>query len=245
MADQIAAFLLAAGKGTRMGEGTPKPLIKLRGKSIILHLIEAVEQAGIRDIYLIVGHRADEVQAALGNRVKYIRQEDQLGTAQAVETAGDIIQSYEQALVFVGDSPLLRSETIRRLIEVHQELGAADSFLTADFPIKLPYARVIRDDCRRLAKCVEQRDATPAELGVTELMTSHFLFDSVFLSANLGKIKPHPITGERYLTNLINIGLQAGETVFAEEVADYCQLVGLNTTADLAWAETILQATNG
>ena len=240
MVDRIVVLLLAAGKGTRMGEGPPKPLVKLRGKSIILHLIESVELVGIRDIYLIVGCRANEVQAALGARVKYVWQEDQLGTAHAVETAGDIIQSYEQVLVFVGDSPLLKPETIRRLIEAHQESGAACSFLTADFPIKLPYARVIRNDCRRLVKCVEQRDATPSELGVTELMTSHLLFNSAFLATNLGNIKPHPVTGERYLTDLINIGLQAGETVLAEEVADYRQLVGLNTPEDLAWAEEVM-----
>ncbi len=129
--DDVAAIVMAAGRGTRMGSRLPKPLVPVAGRPILQWLLEALGAAGVRRISVVVGHRADEVRAALDPRIATPVQAEQLGTAHAVACARDTVDGVEDVFVLVGDSPLVTSRSLSRLLEIHRASGAGCSFLTA------------------------------------------------------------------------------------------------------------------
>ncbi len=235
----LGALILAAGRGTRMESQLPKPLVPLAGKPIIYYIIEVLQQVGVNHIAIVVGHGADEIKGALGNRFTYVMQKKQKGTAHAVLVASSLIAKYKDVLVFVGDSPLIRHDTIQLLIDHHYQSLADCTFLTGDFPRPFPYARVVRDTSGNVIKCVEEQWASPEEKRLNEYMTSHYIFNTNVLIDYVKKIKPDPETNEFYLTDIIGALLNENLKVDAVKVKDYRELVGLNTPDDLAWAEGI------
>ncbi|WP_018343484.1 NTP transferase domain-containing protein [Cytophaga aurantiaca] len=236
------AIILAAGKGTRMRSHLPKPIVPFKGKPIVSHLIDAFMHAGVNDIYLIVGHGADEVREEVGEEVHYAFQKEQKGTAHAVLQ----MQSTEawkdtNVFVFVGDSPLIQASTIKLLEKYHRDSNASCTFLTADFPIDLPYARVLKNEAGQLIGCVEEKNATVDQLEIRELLTSHFIFNGNDLFDNLSEIKADKDNQEYYLTDIIDVFLRKGMLVETLKIDSYKELVGLNTPEDIAWAEEALQ----
>ncbi len=239
---QTIGVILAAGKGTRMQSTLPKPLVNFDGKPIVQHIIDALYASAVDKVALIVGHGANEVRSTIGSTVDYIFQLQQLGTAHAVMQATNYTNwNSKNIIVFVGDAPLITSNTIEKLICEHNKQGAACTFLTSDFPLKLPYARVVRDRSGILVKCVEEKDATPKELAIKELLTSHFIFNAAILFKYLPDIKPDLDNGELYLTDIIDILLKKRLKIIPLKINDYQELVGLNTPEDLTWASNELQ----
>ncbi len=239
---QVCALVLAAGKGTRMRSPLPKALVPLAGRGLTRRMLDALEGAGVTDNIVVVGHRAAEVRAALGDACRYAIQQQQLGMAHAVASAREEVGEARHVMVVVGDSPLLRSASVVALLEHHLKTGAACTFLTASFPEPVPpYARVIRDEQGRLLRCVEERDATVAEKAVRELLTSHYVFEARALWPYLDQVPAHPVTGEHYLTDIVPLLLEARERVEVVDIEDHGELVGLNTPEELAWAEARLR----
>lgn len=232
------ALILAAGKGSRMRSELPKPLVRFKNKPMAEHIIESFEEFGVDEIRLIVGHKHELIQEYFGERVKYTLQEIQNGTGHAVMQAQkDISEGLETVFVFVGDSPLITQHTISNLYTHHKESGAACTFLTADFPVKLPWARVVRDADNKLIKCVEEKNATEEEKEIDELLSSHFVFDAQKLFNNLHKIQADKDNGEYYLTDMIDIFLSMNEKVETLKISNYYELLGLNTPEEITWAE--------
>ena len=235
-----AMIVLAAGQGKRMCSSLPKPLVPVAGEAILHRLLRAIEEAGIGRVAVVVGHGAAEVRASLTPRYSTPMQETRDGTAHAVSVAQSELNEVASVFVFVGDSPLLRPESIQKLAQQHQESGAACSFLTSQFEQHFPYARVIRDSDGRVTACIEERDCSKEQAQISEYLTSHFLFDGPLLWSFLDRVVPHPVTGERYLTDVIGLMIQEGHRVEAVAIADWRELVGLNTPEDVAWAEGVL-----
>lgn len=233
------AVLLAAGKGTRMGHALPKPLVPLAGKGLVLRLQDAVAEAGVGRTVVVVGHGAEQVRAALPAEVETAHQAVRDGTGGAVACARAAVGNSPLVFVFVGDSPLLRPESIRRLARAHQAAEAACSFLTATFPVSYPYARVIRDESGAVVGCVEERDCTAEQRSIRELLTSHYCFDGPALWSALDAVGHSEKTGERYLTDVVAVLVGQGQRVHAEAITDWRELVGLNTPEELAWAEGV------
>lgn len=232
------AIILAAGKGTRMRSTLPKPIVPFMGKPIVAHIIENFRKAAVNDIYLVVGYGAEEVKKEIGNFVQYVFQKEQKGTADAVIQAQEKIDlRHKNVFVFVGDSPLISSVTIKKILLHHITTNASCTFLTAQFPIALPYARVIKDKTGKLVACVEEKDATKEQLKIRELLSSHFIFKTDDLFKYLSEIKPAKQNGEYYLTDMIGILLEKGLKVETVQIENYKELVGLNTPEDLQWAE--------
>lgn len=235
-----SALVLAAGRGTRMRSTRPKPLMPVAGRPIALWLLDSFAAAGVTDVVAVVGYGAEQVQAALAGRARFALQAQQLGMAHAVASAREALGDAAEIFVFVGDGPLVRPESIRALLAHHRATDAAVSFLCADFPIDLPYARIIQDADGRVIRAVEARDADPADLAARRLLGSHYLFQAAALWRWLGDIQPHPQTGERYLTDILGLMLAAGERVEALVIPDWRELVGPNTPEELVWAEGVL-----
>lgn len=232
------ALILAAGKGTRMRSQLPKPLVSFKEKPIVAHIIDAFEKAGIDEIHLVVGYEADQVISTIEDRAQYILQKNQNGTADAVMQAESAIDWRNQHIfVFVGDAPLITSDTIKQLEAHHIKSNASCTFLTALFDVDLPYARVIRNDAGVVIACVEEKNATKEQLQINELLSSHFIFKGDDLFAFIQEIEPDPKNEEYYLTDIIPIFLSKGLKVETLQIVHYQELVGLNTPEDLQWAE--------
>lgn len=224
-----------------MCSSLPKPLVPLMGRPLVCWLLDALQRAGVDESVIVVGHGAQIVRETLGKGYRYALQEPRLGMAHAVEVAREALGEADPILVTVGDSPLLSPATLQRLIETHRARRASCTFLTGLFPGPLPYARVLRDSSGKLLRCVEERDATAEERQCLELLSSHYLFQASALWSNLGEIQPHPRTGERYLTDVIDLLLLKGLRVEALRVEDPDELVGLNSPQDLAWAQALME----
>jgi bifunctional N-acetylglucosamine-1-phosphate-uridyltransferase/glucosamine-1-phosphate-acetyltransferase GlmU-like protein len=238
---EAIAVILAAGKGTRMRSEIPKPIVSLNKRPIVEYITEAFKSAGIHTIALVVGYKSELVKDVLGKGYIYVEQKEQKGTAHAIMQVRDTVSwQGKNMFIFVGDSPLITKDTICKLLKFHEKEQADATFLTADFEMKLPYARVIKDGNGNLIKCVEEKNASIEELKVTELLSSHFIFraDSLFLY--LDEIKPDPDNGEYYLTDIIGVFLKNRLKVKTLKIKGYEELVGLNTPEDVVWAEKIL-----
>jgi len=235
-----AVIILAAGQGKRMQSSLPKPLVPVLGRPIIDWLLEAVGTVGVDTISVVVGHQADAMREHLDDSIRTPLQSVRNGTAHAVDVARESVADADDVAVFVGDSPLIRPESIERLFRVHSDTQAACSFLTATFEQHYPYARIIRDRGGSVSAVIEERDCTPEQATVTEYLTSHFVFNAEALWSVLDNIPVHPVTKERYLTDAIGLLLERGERVEAVGINDWRELVGLNTPEDVTWAESVL-----
>jgi len=236
----VVAVVLAAGKGTRMRSELPKPLVPVGGRAIVLRLIDALQAADVADIVVVVGHGAEQVRAALPTGVRTVLQEVRDGTAGALGCARGAAAGFEELLVFVGDSPLVSARSIRRLLAHRREHDLPAAFLTARFPLSLPYARVVRGDGGRVAACIEERDCSPEQAALREYMTSHYAFSAAALWYSLPRVPAHPVTGERYLTDVLGLILGDGGRVDTVDADRWEELVGLNTPEEVAWAEGLL-----
>ena len=240
MTRKSAIIILAAGQGKRMQSDLPKPLVPVKGRAIVDHLMEAVRAADVDIISVVVGHQAERMRQHLGSDVQTPLQATRNGTAHAVDVAKNSVKDADEVFVFVGDSPLISTGSIQKLRQEHRAQGAACSFLTANFGQHYPYARVIRDENSHVKAVIEERDCDPEQLKVSEYLTSHFLFDAEALWSVLDRVESHPVTGERYLTDTIGLLLADSKRIHAVSISDWRELVGLNTPEDVAWAERVL-----
>jgi len=158
-----------------------------------------------------------------------------LSAAEALDGSGDVV------LVVSGDTPLLRAESVRALIEHHISHGAAGTVLTSKLPDPHGYGRIIRDEAGNVTRIVEHRDATDEQLAVDETNSSIYCFDATKLFSALSKLDTDNVQGEYYLTDVIELLVEAGETVAAFELEDHTETMGINSRKQLAEALSILQ----
>ncbi|UXV42609.1 bifunctional UDP-N-acetylglucosamine diphosphorylase/glucosamine-1-phosphate N-acetyltransferase GlmU [Staphylococcus simulans] len=235
---QRYAVVLAAGKGTRMKSKLYKVLHKVAGKSMIEHVVDSVKQAGTDEIVTIVGHGAESVKETLGSQSSYSFQEEQLGTAHAVKMAADELKGKEgTTLVVCGDTPLITPETLKALADYHEAQQAGVTVLSATADNPFGYGRIVRDQDGRLAKIVEQKDATEAEREIDEISTGIFAFDNVLLFELLEKVKNDNAQGEYYLPDVITLALEAGKIADAYLTDDFDEIMGVNDRVALSKAE--------
>lgn len=232
---ECAAVLLAAGKSTRMRSRTPKPLHPLCGLPLTRHVVEACRGAGIARTVVVVGHEAQRVRAGLGIDVEYALQAEQRGSGDAVRAAEETLRGFDGAiLVLAGDVPLLRAETLTRLLSHHQTTGAAATLLTAHLPDATGYGRIVRAADGSVLRIVEEKDATPAERALTEWNPSLYCFRADALWNALRDVRPNNAQGEYYLTDVIGILTAGGARVEALATDDVREVLGVNTRVELA-----------
>lgn len=232
--NQTKVLILAAGQGTRMRSKNPKVLHKICGKSLLDYVIDAGKDADIQEIGVIVGFQAENVKKTLSPEIQTILQEEQLGTGHAVMTALPFFEELQgNLIILVGDAPLIRSETIKGLIKVHEEAGHGVTVLTSEFDNPQGYGRMIKNEKGELIRIVEDRDATSEEKKIKEINSGMYCFDAVALKEALKKINTNNSQGEYYLTDVIEIlgtmGRTAGTFVTPEE-----DIMAINSKVQLA-----------
>jgi len=238
---KTATILLAAGKGTRMRSNLLKVLHPLGGKPMLWHTIQAVTQATNTPPTLVVGYQGDKVRDTFGDQVEYVSQEEQLGTGHAVlQVEPHLRGKADLVVVLLGDMPLLRGETIERLIAAQQHNSGPISMLTVRADDPRGFGRILRNAQGEVEAIIEEADCTPEQLQINELNVSMYCFQSDWLWENLPKI-PISAKGEYYLTEIVSIARQQGLSVQAEVIEDRQEAMGINTRVHLAEAEAILR----
>lgn len=240
----VHVVILAAGQGTRMKSARPKVLHELAGRPLIEHVLRTVDELDVASITLVVGHGAEEVKAALADRsnVQYVVQSPQLGTGHALlQTEPVLGRKKGTVLLLYGDVPLLEAGTLRRLLEAHHTSRASATVLTAEFGDPYGYGRVLRDEQGRVARIVEERDASGDERLVREINSGIYCFALAPLFAALGQLAADNAQGEYYLTDLVAAYRRRRMDVGALRLDSPDELRGINSREDLADVARVLR----
>lgn len=238
---KTTTVLLAAGKGTRMKSELPKVLHQVAGRSLLWHCLRAIEAYTDEPPVVIVGHRAEAVIEAAGENVQFAVQEEQLGTGHAVMQAEKMLKGKtDLVLVISADMPLFTAETLAGLVETHNENDGPLTMLTVISEDPRGFGRIVRNEGGLVTAIVEEADCTPEQKLIKELNAGAYCFRAEWLWENLTNI-PISAKGEYYLTDMVGIANQAGESVKALTIEDTTEAMGINTRVHLAEAETIMR----
>lgn len=240
--DNVSAVILAAGEGTRMKSKHSKVSHKLCGKPIVQHVVDSVAEAGISDVIVVVGHKAEEVKECINGKVRFVLQDKQLGTGHAVMCASDLIKdNHGITIILNGDAPLIKSETLSSFIAYHKNNGFQGTVLTTEYEDPTGYGRIIRDSHGNVERIVEQKDATEEEKMIRESNAGFFCFDTQKLLDALKLVKNNNAQGEYYLTDVIGVMKDMGLAVGAYKIPDSTETMGINSRDQLADASEAMR----
>lgn len=242
MKKETIAIVMAAGKGTRMKSKSSKLVQKIYGKEIVKRSVENAKNAGIQDVIAIVGYKKEEVMQVLGNDIKYAVQEEMLGTGHAVMQAIPYLEGKKgKVLVVNGDVPIIRPETLNRLVNKSTENKEAATLLTAIYDNPTGYGRIVRDEGGNIEAIVEEKDTTKEQKEIKEINAGIYCFDIERLLEALKEIKPNNAQGEYYLTDVIQIMNDKGLKTGAVIVEDNTEILGVNDRVQLEMLTKVLQ----
>lgn len=237
--NKLSVVILAAGKGTRMYSDLPKVLHKVAGKPMVKHVIDTAKQLSADQIHLIYGHGADLLKARLADEpVNWVFQAEQLGTGHAMQQAAPFFKDDENILMLYGDAPLITKETLEKLIAAKPENGIA--LLTVNLENPTGYGRIIRENGSVVA-IVEQKDANPEQLKITEVNTGVMVSDGASFKKWLARLDNNNAQGEYYMTDVIGLANQDGFQVAAVTAEDIMEVEGANNRLQLNALERYYQ----
>lgn len=233
--------ILAAGEGTRMLSVLPKPLHSLLGKPLIEYVLEASESLSEKPPVMVVGHGADLIKDSLGERVRFVEQAKLLGTGHAVQQAEELLSGYSDlVLILYGDMPLIRQSTLKSIIEIQGSHDGPMTILTVESADPRGFGRINRDSAGNIQAIVEEADASPEELMITELNAGIYCFRSDWLWPSLNKLGISS-NGEYYLTDLVSLAAGEGLSIKSVLAGDPEEFIGINTRVHLAESSQILR----
>ncbi|MDR1934616.1 MAG: bifunctional UDP-N-acetylglucosamine diphosphorylase/glucosamine-1-phosphate N-acetyltransferase GlmU [Candidatus Accumulibacter sp.] len=231
--------ILAAGQGKRMYSDRPKVLHSLAGKALAAHVVDTARALSPRRLCIVYGHGGDAVRAALdAPDLSWVLQEPQLGTGHAVRQALPFLDGQGTTLVLYGDVPLIRVETLQRLI--HAATGGV-AVLTVELADAQGYGRIVRDSAGSIARIVEQKDASAEERSIREINTGIMALPTERLGEWLGRLSSDNAQREYYLTDVVGMAVEAGLPVRAARPEHEWEVLGVNSQAQLAELERIAQ----
>jgi bifunctional UDP-N-acetylglucosamine pyrophosphorylase/glucosamine-1-phosphate N-acetyltransferase len=235
----LHVVILAAGQGKRMHSALPKVLHQIAGRPLLAHVIDAARSLKPDRIYVVYGHRGAEVRAAFeGAPVDWVEQAQHLGTGHALMQALPGIPRTATVLVLNGDVPLVRRETLRKLI---RSAGRGIAIATSDLSDPTGYGRVVRDSRGRVMRVVEHKDAKRAELAIREWYAGFLAGNASRLAGWLAKVANRNAQKEYYLTDVIGIASAGGAPVSAVKAIVPHEVAGVNSRHELAILERAYQ----
>lgn len=224
-----------------MKSGLPKVAHRILGVPMVAYAIAAARESGCDRIVVVTGHGAQLVESLLDD-VVFVRQSEQLGTGHAVMCASDALADIDGSLVVLsGDSPLLRAETITRLVEARERSGAAAAVLTASLSDPSGYGRIVRGEDGALISIVEDKDLSPDQRSIGEVNTGTYCFDTRLLFAHLRHLSNTNAQGEYYLTDTVGVLRAEGLAVVDVATDEPEEILGVNSRVQLAEAVKVLQ----
>ena len=242
MKEDIITIVMAAGKGTRMKSNKSKLVHKIYGKELVTRVVDLAEEVGSNKIVAVVGHLREQVQAVLGDRVEYAYQDELLGTGHAVMQATSFLEGKKgKVVILYGDVPIIRPETVKKLIEKSIKKRDYATLLTAIYENPTGYGRIIRDEGGNIKGIVEEKDASETQREIKEINSGIYCFDIQELLLALKEIKPNNAQGEYYLTDVIKIMNEKGLKTGAVIVEDNTEILGVNDRAQLELLTRVLR----
>ena len=237
-------IVLAAGEGTRMKSTTPKVLHSVAGRSLLGHVLHAINHLQPTELRIVVGSGRQAVEAHIAEiapKATTVFQEHRGGTGHAAQLALAGNAPKGTVLVLAGDTPLLSGDSLAQFVAAHAAGKFAASVLTAEHPEPTGYGRIIRDDSNELLRIVEEKDATDDEKFVFEINSGVYAFDGEKLAASIGQLTNANAQGELYLTDVIGILKSAGESIAAIMIDDFAETLGVNDRVQLAESAAMLR----
>lgn len=234
-----------------MRSSRPKPLHLLCGRPMLMHVLDSLTSSEPERVVVVVGHGADRVTGKLRDlapdlELQFVDQQVQRGTGDAVSVGLTAIPDDDgsvdgDVLVLPGDTPLLRPETMKDLVDQHRSSGAAATLLTARLDDPTGYGRIVRGRGEVVERIVEHSDATDDEREIDEICTSIYCFRLSVLAPALRRLSPENAQGEYYLTDVVGVLHAAGHTVRSVLATDSVETQGVNDRLQLAAAESVLR----
>jgi bifunctional UDP-N-acetylglucosamine pyrophosphorylase/glucosamine-1-phosphate N-acetyltransferase len=242
MNKNIAVIILAAGKGERMKSGIPKVLHPICARPMLGYVLDLVKELRIKRVVAVLGHKHAQVRKFFPRGIKVAVQEKLLGTADAVKVALKQLRNFKgTVLVLYADNPLLKKETVQKLLKCHIENNLAATLLTAQLDKPEGYGRVVRDKRSSICAIVEERDADDFEKDIKEINTGIISFNKDRLVEALRLVRPNNRKKEYYLTDTISILYKSADIIDCVKIPDINEALGINSRSDLAKANSIMQ----
>ena len=232
----IAIAIMAAGKGTRLKSKHPKVLHEVGGKPLLAHVIAAATRVVAPEhVFVIIGHEAERVREAVRTTgVNFVRQEPQRGTGHALMCAAPSVSAYDHVVVLSGDAPLIKSDTIQRLLDFHLQKKAAMTILSAKLSDPTGYGRVIRKGkSDEVQAIVEEKSCKPAQKKIQEINSGFYAFSVKALFDNIERLTTANAHGEYYLTDMAEVLRKAKQRVAVTPTENPSEILGSNTRAEL------------
>ena len=236
---KLGVIILAAGQGTRMKSRLPKVLHPLAGKPLLGHVLDTARSLNPKRIVVVHGHGGEQVREAFAEHpVEWVEQAQQLGTGHAVQQAESLMDGLDKVLILYGDVPLMRSQTLQRLIDTTEsDMG----LITVELENPTGYGRIIRDTAGNVLQIVEQKDASAEQLRVTEINSGIMLMGANSLLGWLARLSNENTQGEYYLTDVLEMAVHDGVAIHVTQPADALEVAGINDRAQLALMERAYQ----
>lgn len=237
--NNIAAVVLAAGKGKRMKSDLPKVLHEMFGRPMVTFVLDTLISLKINKIYVVIGYRAEEVKEALRpyhDEVEFILQVQQRGTGHAVQMTEPALKDFDgDVIVLSGDVPFLSEETIKNLLTVHRREQAAATVLSSIPPDPSNYGRIVRKEGTDIVDyIIEDKDASDEEKRIGEINTGTFCFDNRYLFDSLREINDDNSQNEYYLTDIMEILRRRGLKAAVHLTDNWDEVLGINSAEQKA-----------
>jgi bifunctional UDP-N-acetylglucosamine pyrophosphorylase/glucosamine-1-phosphate N-acetyltransferase len=240
---KLATVVLAAGEGTRMKSHLSKILHPLAGKPIAQYAIDIALEIGADETVFVIGKDGSAIRQALGEtQVRYVYQSERRGTGHATMQARSLLEGrYDMVLVYYADMPLIKAETLKRLVENQSQGRAIMTILTLVHDDSMGFGRIIRDQDGSVLEIVEEKVCTPEQLAIQELNCGLYCFDANWLWSHIDRIPLNPVKGEYLLTDMVGIAVADGQRVEAVVSDDPEEVIGINTRVHLSWCEAVMR----
>lgn len=243
MKNNLAVIILAAGKSTRMKSAVPKVLHPICGRSMLDYVLDLVKGIKADKVVAVLGFQNREVAKLIRPGIRVVIQKRLLGTADAVKQAAGLLRNFKgTVLVLYADNPLLKKETIKRLLKHHAENNLDATLLTAVVEKPDGYGRVLRDKYSSICGIVEEKDADDFQKDIREINTGIVCFNNRKLFEALKYIRANNRKREYYLTDAIGIIYKNGGLIDSVKAGDLDEALGINSRVELARANKIMQA---
>jgi len=239
------AVVLAAGEGTRFKSGVPKVLHSILGKTLIERVGEKLKN--FKKTVIVIGHKGDSVKDTVkkstvgGKNIIFTLQKKQLGSGDALKKAKGAISGFSgNIVVLCGDTPLIKTDTLIKLLRFHKNEKADCTVLTFEADNPYGYGRVIKEG-NRIERIIEEKDASAEIKKIKEVNSGIYVFSSRVLFPALEKISPNNAKKEYYLTDVISVLNEKGSKIVGLKIKNYTEVIGINNRIELAAAEKILR----